>query len=184
MEKISQSFVSKLNRFQKRLEAILDNDFDKKVDETEIKLNFEPSQDPLLVDGLSIGLPDDHIDRAIVSFSRLALLFDSGVLLENQDGKWKSQAYFEYGLSHLIKNDMRPTITLPPLNMFDILRTSTTPLLKKLQIENIKKTEHVASFLIKVSPDYCFILNSALPEIWLKAHLENIRNALMNGMVD
>ncbi len=184
MEKLSQSLVSKITKMQRRMEAILENDFDKKLDETEVALNFEPSMDLQLIKGLSLGLPEDHIDKAIVTFSRLALLFDSGVLLENQDGKWKPQAYFEKGLSHLLKADNRPLVSLPTMNMFDVLKTNAAPLLEKFQLQNFSNIDRLTSLLIKVSPDYCYVLNSALPEIWLKDHIENIRKALLNGMVE
>ena len=184
MEKLSQSLVSKITKMQKRMEAILENDFDKKLDETEVALNFEPSMDLQLIKGLSLGLPEDHIDKAIVTFSRLALLFDSGILLENHDGKWKPQAYFEKGLSHLLKTDNRPLVSLPTMKMFDVLKTATVPLLEKFQLQNFSNADRSTSLLIKVSPDYCYVLNSALPEIWLKDHIENIRKSLLSGMVE
>ncbi len=75
MEKLSQSFVSKITQFQKRLESFLDNDFDNKVEETErvqgLKLLVTKPWSAVF----SQGLPEDHIDRAIVVFSRLAMLF-------------------------------------------------------------------------------------------------------------
>lgn len=184
MEKLSHSLVSKITKVQKRMEAILENDFDKKLDETEITLNFEPSREIQLIKGLSIGLPEDHTDKVIVIFSRLAMLFDSGVLLENQDGTWRAQAYFQKGLSQLLKTESRTNLHLPTMNMFDIKKINYSSILNKLKIEQLENRSDLTSLVIKVSPDYAFVLNSHLPDIWLKDHSENVRHALMTGMVD
>src|SRR6218665_3124205 len=104
MEKLTQSLASKFTRLQRRFESILENDFEQKMEESDRKAAFEASRDLSLVRGLSLGLPEDHIDRAIVAFSRLAMLFDAGVLLENNDGQWRAQASFHRGQTQLLKN--------------------------------------------------------------------------------
>jgi hypothetical protein len=76
MEKLSQALVSKISTFQKRLQSFLENDFDPNSEEHErTQKEFEASRDESLVRGLSQGLPEDHIDRAIVIFSRLSMMF-------------------------------------------------------------------------------------------------------------
>lgn len=185
MEKLSQSLVSKITMLQRRFESFLENDFDNKVEETERAQEvFEASRDVSLVRGISQGLPEDHIDRAIIVFSRLALLFDAGVLLENNDGQWKAQAYFHKGVSQLLKNNPKTVIKLPEMTMMSILKTDSRAMLEKLQLQNLDPQNKTQCLLIKASPDFAFILFSSMADLWLKEHIENVKRALINGFAD
>lgn len=185
MEKISQALVSKLNRLQRRFESILDNDFEQKVQENERnKTPFEPSRDPALVRGLPVGLPDDHIDRAIVAFSRLALMFDAGLLLENQDGQWRAQASFKKGHTQLLKNNSKLYLNLPHTDLLTVLKTNPEPILKKLQLTDLDSENRSSCLLLKVTPDFSFLLLSTMADPWLKEHMEQVRSALISGFAD
>ena len=185
MDKLSQTLVSKFTMLQKRFEAFLDNDFENKVEESEnAQAVFEPSRDLALVRGLSQGLPEDHIDRAIVVFSRLALLFDSGVLLENHDGQWRAQAYFHKGASHLLKQNTRGPLKLPEMTMTSVLKTDAAAMLEKLQLSHLDPENKTSCLLIKASPDFAYILFSSMADLWLKEHMQNVRRALINGFAD
>lgn len=184
MEKLSQTFVSKITKLQKRFESFLENDFENKVEDSERQANFEASRDLSLVRGLSQGLPEDHIDRAIVVFSRLAMLFDSGVLLENNDGQWKAQAFFHKGASQLLKNTARSVVKIPDVNLMSILKTDSTAMLEKLNLKHLDPEGKSTCLLIKVTPDFAFILFSGMADLWLKEHIENVRRALINGFAD
>lgn len=184
MDKFSQTIVSKITNLQRRIESVLDNDFEAKVEATERQAQFEASRDLSLVRGLSLGLPEDHIDRAIVVFSRLAMLFDAGVLLENHDGQWKPQACFHKGATQLIKNNSKALLKLPPMNLFSVLSTNSRAMLEKLQLSELDPNQKTSCLLIKVSPDFAFILFSGMADLWLKEHMENVRRALINGMAD
>lgn len=185
MEKISQALVSKISLFQKRLQSFLENDFDPKADENKAAQEvFEASRDLALVRGLSQGLPDDHIDRAIVVFSRLALHFDAGVLLENHDGIWKAQASFNRGIPELLKNPAKLSMSLPAVNMLTVLKTEARPMLEKLHLQHLDPQDRTDCLLIKATPDFAFLLFSTLPDIWLKDHIEHVRTALVNGFAD
>lgn len=184
MDKFSQTLVSKLSLLQKRLESFIENDeFDSKVDDVEkIQSSFEASRDLSLIRGLSLGLPEDHIDKAVVIFSRLAMFFDSGVLLENNDGEWRAQARFHKGHTQLMKT--RPSVKIPHVNVLSVLRTPSAPLLQKLNLQHLDAEEKSNCLLIKASGDYAFLLFSTLPDIWLKDHAENVRKSLINGFSD
>ena len=199
MEKITQTFATKLSFFQNRLQSFLENDSHAKHEEHEqLRKDFEASQDPSLIRGISQGLPDDHIDRAIIIFSRLAMFFDSGVLLENNDGKWKAQAFFHHGITELIKNSKAPAakqalqksleyanvINIPKVSLMTVLKTDSASLLKKLNLLHLDPNNKTSCLLIKVTPDFSFLLFSKLPDLWLKDHTENIRRALTNGFTD
>lgn len=186
------------------MQFFLENDTHSKSDEQELlRQSFETTQDLSLIRGLAQGLPDDHIDRAIIIFSRLAMFFNSGILLENTDQKWKAQAFFHQGITELLKNtklkptplagrrtlptdkqDEHTTIHIPNVNLMTVLKTDSTSILKKLNLSHIDPDNKTICMLIKVTPDFAFLLFSALPEIWLHDHIENIRRALINGFTD
>lgn len=185
MEKISQTLVSKLTKLQRRFESILENDFDHKVEEIErLQSQFEVSRDPALVRGLSQGLPEDHIDRAIVVFSRLAMFFDAGILLENNDGQWKAQATFYKGATELLKNNSKALIQIPHINVMTILKTDASSILRKLNLQHLDPENKTTCLLIKTSPDFAFLLFSGMADLWLKEHIENVRRSLINGLAD
>ncbi|MGZ3774009.1 MAG: GTP cyclohydrolase [Pseudobdellovibrionaceae bacterium] len=184
MEKLSHAFVSKITKLQKRFESFLENDFENKVEDTERLAVFEPSRDPSLVRGLSQGLPEDHIDRAIVVFSRLAMLFDSGILLENHDGQWKAQAYFHKGASHLLKNNARAVVKIPEMALMSVLKTDSQTLFEKLNLTQLDPDRKTTCLVIKVTPDFSFLLFSGMADLWLKDHTENVRRALINGFAE
>lgn len=185
MEKLSQALASKFTQLQRRFESILENDFDHKHEEAERSANFEASRDLSLVRGLSLALPDDHIDRAIVVFSRLAMLFDAGVLLENDDGRWRPQAVFHRGSTQLLKiNNGKIALPLPSMNVLTVLKTSSAQMLEKLQLTQLDRDNRTTCLVIKVTPDFSFVLFSSFADLWLKDHMENVRHELINGFAD
>ncbi|HEX7674875.1 MAG TPA: GTP cyclohydrolase [Bdellovibrio sp.] len=185
MEKLSQALASKITHFQKRLQSFLENDFDPNSEEHErLRKEFEVSRDEALVRGISQGLPEDHIDRAIVVFSRLAMLFDAGVLLENNDSEWKAQAAFHKGVTELLKNNSKNVLKLPAVNLMTVLKTDASSLLQKMNLQHLDPQHRDSCLLIKVTPDFAFVLLSSLPDLWLKEHIENVRRALINGFAD
>lgn len=185
MEKLSQALASKFTQLQRRFESILENDFDQKAEEAEQAAAFEASRDLGLVRGLSLGLPDDHIDRAIVVFSRLAMLFEAGVLLENDDGRWRAQALFHRGHTQLLKNNNgKIAVPLPAANLLTVLKTSAPQMLEKLQLSHLDRDQRTTCLVVKVTPDFAFLLFSSLADLWLKDHAENVRHELINGFAD
>lgn len=185
MEKI----VLKISELRRRAEALLDNhDFDlNKKEKEETRKSFEASRDTTLVRGISTGLPDDHIDRIVMLFSKMSLFFEAGVMIENQDGLWTAQATFERGVIETIdtkntqtKNSMR----MPHVEILTVLKTNAGPILEKLKLKQLDPKHQLQCLLIKISSDFSFLLLSTLPDLWLKEHIENIRQALQNGIAD
>lgn len=185
MEKLSQTLVSTLSLFQKRLESFLDNDFETNhIENDKIRQQFEVSRDPAIIRGISMGLPDDHVDRAVVVFSRLAMCFEAGVLLENNDGQWKPQASFHLGVTQLVKAAKKSAISIPQIDLLTVLKTSSAPVLEKMGLQDLDPHNRSSCLLIKATPDYAFFLFSELPDIWLKDHTEQILKTLVNGFAD
>jgi hypothetical protein len=184
VEKLSQTVALKLTKLQKRFESFLDNDFENNNEEAErAQAAFESSRDISLVRGLALGLPEDHIDRAIVLFSRLSLLFDAGVLIENNDGCWLPQAIHYKGVSKPLAGN-RAELKIPPMPIMSVLKTNSKTVLEKLNLKFLDPKNETCCLLIKISPDFAFILFSKLPDIWLKDHVENVTRALFSGLAD
>lgn len=176
---------SAIVKFKKNLETILDNDLDKNIDEIETnKAQFEVSQDPLLIRSLATGLPEDHTDRAIAIFSRLSYLFDAGVFFENQDGNYKAQAYFHRGVIEPIKMDPRPSMSLPHVDLMTVLATQPSSILTKVKLEFLDPQNEGKALLLRLTPDFSFLLISHLPDLWLKTHIENVLEAIHRGIVE
>jgi hypothetical protein len=132
------------------------------------------------------------------------MFFESGILLENHDKKWKAQAFFHHGVTELIKKskliqqkkdsrnkifsksspDDSNTVSIPQVNIMTILRTESSVILHKLKLDHLDRENKTTCLLIKVTPDFAFLLFSTLPDLWLKDHSENIRKSLINGFTD
>lgn len=178
MEKWTRSLTKKIDRLQQRVQTILENDGDVEVDPDAPP--FEASRDPRLIDGIPIGLPATDPDRAIVVFNRLSQLFDSGLLLEQRDGLWVTQASFRGGIAKPWRTPS-PPITLPSVRPLQALKTPAAPLLAKLAASELDPSKKCSAFLIKPVPEFAYVLMSSLPDLWLKDHLEAILNRLASG---
>lgn len=179
---MDQIFSSILN-FRKKIELLLDNDLSKNIEESEvIKKNFQESRDLNLIRSLSTGLPDDHTDRAIAIFSRLSYLFEAGVFFENFDGDFKVQAYFHRGVLEPMRIDPRPITKLPFVNLMTVLSTKSPAILEKIKLTELDPNGEGTALLLKLTPDFSFLLISQLPDIWLKAHVEKVLSALHLGI--
>lgn len=181
MDQIFSAIVS----FKKNLEALLENDLDKNHEEIEkTKQGFEVSQDPVLINSLATGLPDDSTDRAIALFSRLSYLFDAGIFLENQDGPYKAQAYFHKSVIEPLKIDPRPIISLPHVDLMTVLSTSSAQVLEKLNLNHLDPEGDGKALLLKLTPEFSFVLISHLPDLWLKSHIEKVLEAIHRGIAE
>lgn len=180
-----ERLVSKFSEFGRRIEDLLENSYDHNRTENEkIRAHFEVSQDAALIRGLSTGLPADHLDRIVVLFSRLSSFFNSGIMMENNDGKWTPQATFDRGVVETLRTEKRPTIAMPATELLHVLKTDALSLLEKLSLQKLDPQNDMTCLLIKVSGDFCFILLSRLPDPWLKTHIENILQSLQSGIAD
>ncbi len=182
MEKI----VSKMSELRRRAEALLDNhDFElNKKEKEEAQKTFEASRDISLIRGISAGMPEDHIDRIVVLFSKMSLFFEAGVMMENQDGTWTAQATFEKSVIETINTQTKHSMRLPHIQTLEILKTSARPILEKLKLKHLDPKNQLQCLLIKISSDFSFLLLSNLPDLWLKEHVENIRHSLQSGIAD
>ena len=179
---MDQIFSAIVN-FKKNLESLLENDLHKNHEEIDTtKKNFEVSRDPQLIRSLANSLPDDHTDRAIAIFSRLSYLFDAGVFLENMDGLYKVQAYFDRGVIEPYRLDPRPVLTLPHTDLLTVLTTSSSSILEKCRLPDLDPSKDGKALLLKLTPDFSILLISHMPDLWLKGHIEQVLENLHRGM--
>ncbi|HRO67517.1 MAG TPA: GTP cyclohydrolase [Pseudobdellovibrionaceae bacterium] len=178
MEKWAHSLTRGLGRLQNSFESLLETDGGKKDPDAP---PFEPSRDPALVEGMTMGLPDDHIDKAVILFSRLALLFDGGILLENRDGRWTPQATFRDGTARHLRLENKESVALPEMNSLSVLKTDGSAMTKKLGLDPQALPATGSAYILRPVPDFAYVLFSSLPDLWLKDHMERTTHALSRG---
>ena len=172
-----------ITHLQKRIESILDHDLDVPNEEVLLaKRNFEALTDPRLLRGLSESLPTDNTDKAVILFSRLALYFDAGVFLEADAGKWEPQAHFHRGHVSVLKSSQKKKISLPQTNLMSVLRTEASPLLEKMNLQNLDSENRTVCLFIRPGNDFAFLLFSSLPDLWLKDHIRAVTEAIHRGI--
>lgn len=168
---------------QKRIESILDNDHE--VPNQEIllaKKNFEALTDPRLLRGLAESLPNDSTDKAVILFSRLALYFDAGVFLEADGQFWEPQAQFHRGHVSVLKPAQKKPLSLPKVDLMSVLRTSSAPILKKLNLQTLDPDNKTLCLFLRPGQDFAFLLFSSLPDLWLKDHIRTVSEAIQRGL--
>lgn len=164
----------------KRLEEILAHDpkNSRKVQENSL---FEPSRDPSLVRDLPVGLPEDGVDRAIQVFCRLALMFEAGLMLENEGtGKWTPRALFRHGQARPLRPDL-PGVSLPKVAPLQALKAPSTSLLQSLDLADLDPEGRCGAYLMQPTPEFAFVVFSTLPDLWLKDHLNRVISALADS---
>lgn len=183
MPKLPSKITNTLERFHKQILSILENDISSSAEDIlKIQNQFKSCTDDSYINALSIGLPSDHIDRTIVLFSRVSLIFQSGVLFENQDGEWKPQAFFHKGHVSTLK-DMQKNIKikLPQIQPLSVFKTQSEPLLKKLNLQYLDPNNLTQCLMLQPSSDFAFLIFSEMPDLWLKDLSEKVNVALQRS---
>lgn len=164
----------------KRLEEMLAHDPKNSRNLQENAL-FEPSREPSLVRDLPVGLPDDPVDRAIQVFCRMALLFECGLMLESDGaGKWTPRALFRKGQARPMRSDL-PSITLPKVSPLQALKAPSTSFLQNLDLADLDPEGRCGAYLMQPTPEFAFVVFSALPDLWLKDHLNRVISSLADS---
>lgn len=176
------------NHFQKlqtQIENLLQEDLH--PSDAEIhkqKSNFVVSTDEALIRGLSLGLPEDEDERALIVFSRLSAFFEIGMLCLNPENSQPPQAQpnqaiivFLYGQFKAISE--KNQIQLPHVGPSRVLRSQSENLWKDLFLYPWIKNQNLTSFLIQLDSRYSFVVFSRFAEPWLKLHFEKIYNEIL-----
>lgn len=181
MEKWTRHLTSGIDRIQQRTQALLENESAEKI--TTETPAFEASRDQRLIDGLPLQLPDDLVDRAIVIFGRLAGLFEAGILLEKEGGRWFPRARFHQGVPRSMSVKAH-SFQFPDCGPLQVLQTPARPLLAKLELQHLDPKNLLTGNLVRHVPEFSYLLFSALPDVWLKNHMEQITEALSRGFAE
>ncbi|HWU42470.1 MAG TPA: hypothetical protein VN132_03495, partial [Bdellovibrio sp.] len=96
----------------------------------------------------------------------------------------RPQVSFHRGVTELLKNATKTSVKIPSTNLMAILKTDAFSMLEKLNLLSLDPQNKSNCLLIKVTPDFAFLLFSELPDLWLKEHIENVRRALVNGFAE
>lgn len=169
MEKLRSQWISLKNT----IHSLLNEDFSMNpIEKKKIQENFEIDRKHSSVKNLSVGLPDQHVDKAVALFQRLSSHFEAGLFFENCDGHFRLHACFESGIVSPIDVDPRPLFELPQLQMLEVLQTPANHILDRIPKGLIFKRKDARAFLLKLSSDFSIVLISELPDPWMKEHLE------------
>lgn len=179
MEKLRTQWVSLKNI----IHNLLNEDFQMNpIEKKKIQEQFEIDRTPQSIKNLSVGLPDQHIDKAVALFQRLSSHFEAGLFFENSDGQYRLHATFESGIVSPVQIDPRPLFELPQLQMLEVLQTPAEHILERIPKGLLFKRKEARAFLLKLSSDFSLVLISELPDPWMKEHLENVVQSLALAM--
>lgn len=171
-----------IDHVQEKLQKLLESDWNQTVVE---KVNhFEATTDLSALETLSLTLPEKNPDRIFILFTRMCLYFEAGLLFYSQNGQWKVQAAFQKGQYFpLLPQETQITYNLEPGTLGHVRKVLSEPLKKHLQkMDWCHSDEQI--FTLFPHPQFCFLVSTKLPDLWLKNHLEKINQELVYLMAD
>lgn len=145
--------------------------------------DFELSTDLEGLDYAPIEAADTEADRAFLFFSKLIPHFEMGFLIEKDGAAWSLQALFNQG--ELVVHDQKTAalkLELPEISPFEIRKSTAASFLKKVNLQYLQAHPEAQAFLLRLNYDFAVICVTHLPDLWLKDHLETIRDASMKHM--
>ncbi len=181
MEKWSQGLQRRLTKLEQKIESVLVMDLQNNPSQT-AKTLFEPHHESVLIRTLSRELPEDLEDRTIILFSRLAIFFDIGILLEKENLNWKAQAYFEEGRMNPLIDQAMEVKGGPQISPLQIVKAPAIPFLKQLGIhEKIRNPENLTAFLFRPHDQVSFLVMTRLAGPWLKNHMNEVHQEILKA---
>lgn len=184
MDKISRLFFNQVQLLQKQLEHLLEKDpllEDNKLE----KKPFYPQTDLSQVDTISIGLPVDLKERAVMLFSRLAPFFDSGLLFQEMQGQWKAICGMDRGDFFPLKGvEIEIPFRFPEMSLIEVRRVSSPEIFSQLMDLQIIRSEKSQALIFKPQPQFIFMITSSLADPWLKPHVERIQKEVLLQLGD
>ena len=179
MEKWSQGLQRRLTKLEQKIESVLVMDLQNQQPTTAL---FEAHHDSKLIRTLSRELPEDLEDKTIILFSRLAIFFDVGILLEKENTNWKAQAYFVEGRMNALLDQSMEVKGGPQITPLQIVKAPALPFLKQLGIElKIRSPQDLTAFLLRPHSSVSFILMTRLAGPWLKNHMNDIHQEILKA---
>ena len=181
MEKWSQGLQRRLTKLEQKIESVLVMDLQNNASQS-ANSPFEPHHESQLIRTLSRELPEDLEDRTIILFSRLAIFFDVGILLEKENLNWKAQAYFEEGRMNPMLDHAMEVKGGPQITPLQIVKAPAIPFLKQLGIDQkIRNPEGLTAFLLRPHDQVSFLVMTRLAGPWLKNHMNEIHQEILKA---
>ena len=175
MDFITNLFHKKINQVQTQLLKLLEQPVTHSAEDI---INL----DPLLVQDfnqIQINLPNDHIEKVIQFFSRLAFHFDLGILLQNKDFGWYSQSLFLNKKIQIFEESLRKKkFHFNHLVIHEIHKTQGLPILKKLNLEFSISHHDINCFRIQLTPDFVILIFSNKPDLFLKDQMYQLHQII------
>ncbi len=184
MKKLLDKSITK--KIQAQIQMILENSELKNFqDNSTAATEFQITTDLSQIDSLSIGLPAEMFKRVSLLFSRMSVYFESGMLLYQQDGHWRSQSAFKKGEFYpILPDEKKLEINIPPMSLDQIQKLNAEAFLKKVSMADLIPSSEATGLVIKPHPDFVFVLFSELPDVWLKQQIELIHKKLLLILTD
>lgn len=126
--------------------------------------------------------PTDHKDWTIL-FSQLSAFFEMGILFKHSAHKDSSMTQMFYRGETYDCKSSKTYLKLPKSDHFNVYKTSSAPLLKKLKLDQFENIKDMSCMMVKVSDEYSYILFSKKADPWLRLLLENLQKTLINYAV-
>jgi hypothetical protein len=188
MEKITEFLNRRVSKLQNRIEGLLSDtslatrDFDRDLEKPVAKdesWNFEVTRDLRPLRDLCRQMPDDFEDQILSIFAALHPYFDGGLLLEHENESWQCRLRFCEG--HFDRGVEAYSAHWPQLspNGHFVLEAKTVVAECRLPLANPERT---TALVLQPSPDYAFILFSRLPHLWLRDHLQDVKEIINRAL--
>jgi hypothetical protein len=115
-----------------------------------------------------------------VVFERLAPFFEGGFFLQKSAGAWTLRELFLFGHVFTPPESEQTAVDfeIPKLRSFQVLRTSGRYILRKFNLEAIRKLHSSSAFLIGISDDCVFLLLCNRPQVWQIDHIDKTHDIL------
>lgn len=166
----------------KRIEKIFEHDY---IQENFSFLNKLPpfateDRTELLLNYSRYGT--EHKDWAVL-FSQLSAFFEMGLLFKHAENKNSVMTQVFYRGETYDCKSAKTNLKLPNSDHFNVYKTSSNALLKKLKLDQFENIKDLSCMMVKVSDEYSYILFSKKADPWLRLLLENLQKTLINYAV-
>lgn len=155
----------------KKLENILQESWDREIRPSKgqsLQQKFELQVSFQGLENLSVGLPNEHVERVVAVFKRLNPYFQFGLLLENKDQKFSPVAFFNEGQVQVASAAFHALhLSLPSTKHLQVLTTPGSVFVKKLKL-NWDPENKCRAYLVRPTSDFAYILFSPVPDLWMQ----------------
>ncbi|MCE3010631.1 MAG: hypothetical protein LW875_08465 [Proteobacteria bacterium] len=179
MEKISRLLWSQIQRFQIKLQSLLEP----KTLTPHLRLeesSFEVSSDINQLEYLGDDLPQDPQERWVVTFSRLNAFFEAGMMLSKyQEKKWVAVAAFRQGkFFPLSLEDAEIVFPFPDMGTHEVRQVTQETFRKNLATFGLIKNEETRILTLAPQPGIIYLFTSEMPDPWLKTVISAVHREL------